>query len=290
VLNDAEAQLEYERSQNPTTQEPADELDLDKATIAGEDGAHRAAAIGATASNRAQLPTKEQYEEIMWRDEQRQAFLERLAKKKHPYTLEDALKYDCEHVEALVMDMFNEARREVHRKVAERLKANYAKILADTLKPTVAGEEAELAKWIGLDETTTPQLEATYLDASVRLLKSIRVEIAANRVNRKHEQHDVHVRRIAAIAGTIDAAKTEQADTVATLAARNNDAFHASVSLASAMLKALLGDDKAPRLRVSASTARPAWLDKADALTQDALFSLFEAALVFDQLARAAAP
>ena len=62
------------------------------------------------------------------------------------------------------------------------------------------------------------------------------------------------------------------------------------MSLASAMLKALLGDDKAPRLRVSASTARPAWLDKADALTQDALFSLFEAALVFDQLARAAAP
>ena len=134
------------------------------------------------------------------------------------------------------MDMFNEARREVHEEVAGRLKADYAKILADTV--TVADEEAELAKWIGLDATTTPQLEATYLDASVRLLeKSIELEIARNRVNRKHKEHDAHVRRIAAIASTIDAAKTEQANIVAARAARNNDAFHASVSLASAMLR-----------------------------------------------------
>jgi len=115
------------------------------------------------------------------------------------------------------------------------------------------------------------------------------LEAARNHVNAKQAEYVEHLSRVKNVEARLAAAKDAQKRLAENLETRNAHAFHASVALAGAMLKALLGEERAPSMRVAAGAAPPAWLAKAEALQQDRLLSLFEVALVFDQLVRAAA-
>ena len=101
-----------------------------------------------------------------------------------------------------------------------------------------------------------------------RLFDGFELAAAHNHVDVKHAEYFEHVGRVKDAENKLAAAKEAQERLAATLRTRNADAFHASVALAGAMLKALLGEDRAPRLRVAAGVAPPAWLVKAEALDE----------------------
>ena len=286
-LEEQAAVEEQDRAQALATSDLVDDLGLDKLSISGAgDGKERAATTGAIPSER--VENAEEYASSMWREEQRQAFLQRVAQKKHPYSDEDALKYDCAHVEALVRKMVDDEAADVQTKTARQLKTTFDV----NYKGKVLNEE-RASKWQGLDSGTPEEQEAlraelrdAYAAEADRLFAGFELAAAHNHINAKHAEYFEHVGRVKDAENKLAAAKEAQELLAATLRTRNADAFHASVALAGAMLKALLGEDRAPRLRVAAGVAPPAWLTKADALRQDRLLSLFEVALVFDQLVR----
>jgi len=264
-----------------------DDLGLDRLTIAGaDDGREKQATTGAIPSER--VADADVYASSMWTDEQRRAFLKNVVKDKHAYSTEDALKYDCGHVEALVKKMVDKNALD---EAAKGRKAFYKEVYRRIVS------QERLDEWQGLDSSTPEEQEALrleirtlYRDEVDRLFdRDADLAAARNHVNAKHAEYVEHLSHVKNVEARLAVATDAQRRLAATLQTRNNDAFHASVALASAMLKALLGEDRAPRLRVAAGAAPPAWLAKAEALRQDRLLSLFEVALVFDQLVRSAA-
>ncbi len=279
---------QYEENRSPTTNDAVDDLGLDRLTISGaDDGRGKQAATGAIPSER--VADAEVYASSMWTDEQRKAFLMSATKDKHAYSTEDALKYDCGHVEALVKKMVDENALD---EATKGRKGFYENMYLGTVL-----DQARLDKWKGFDSADSTEQEALriemralYRDEVGRLFDSdTDLAAARNHVNAKHAEYVEHLSHVKNVEARLAVAKAAQGRLAATLRTRNNDAFHASVTLASAMLKALLGEERAPRLRVAAGAPPPAWLANAEALRQDRLLSLFEVALVFDQLVREAA-
>jgi len=289
LISEWEASKEqYDENRSPTTNDAVDDLGLGRLTISGaDDGREKQATTGAIPSER--VADAEVYASSMWTDEQRRAFLKRATKDKHAYSTEDALKYDCGHVEALVKKMVDENALD---EAAKGRKAFYENMYLGTVL-----DQARLDKWKGFDSADSAEQEA--LRVEMRTLYNDEVDqlfdgdadlaAARNHVDAKHAEYVEHLSHVKNVEARLAVAKDAQGRLAATLRTRNNDAFHASVALASAMLKALLGEERAPRLRVAAGAAPPAWLAKAEALRQDRLLSLFEVALVFDQLVRGAA-
>ena len=277
-----------------------DDFGFSSLAILGADDGKRAEATGAVVDER--VATKEDYAKVrgsadgtfMWSEERAKAFRDGSVLEKRAYTSDEALKYDCAHVESFVAKMSEDERdqneasaREWFLKFIEnKYQASYNKA-----EQTVSGQTLELGEGDG----DRAKLDWDYAMASRQRLHAREgdagdpeLEAARNHVNAKQTEYVEHLSRAKNVEARLKVAKDAQKRLAATLGARSNDAFHASVALAGAMLKALLGEDRAPRLRVAAGAAPPAWIAQAEALQQDRLLSLFEVALVFDQLVRGA--
>jgi hypothetical protein len=279
-----------------------DDFGFSKLVITGADDTKREEATGAIVGER--VATKEAYAKVrgsvdgafMWSEERAEAFRDGSVLETRAYTTDEALKYDCAHVESFVSQMSKDERNDNEasaRKwfLEEYIKTKYAASY-DEVTQTVSGQKLELGEGDG----DRAKLDWDYGMASRQRLYAREgdsgdpeLEAARNHVNAKQAEYVEHLSRVKNVEARLAAAKDAQRRLAATLSTRNNDAFHASVALAGAMLKALLGEDRAPRLRVAAGAAPPAWLGNAEPLRQDRLLSLFEVALVFDQLARGAA-
>ena len=279
-----------------------DDFGFSKLVISGVDDAKREEATGAIVGER--VGTKEAYTKVrgsadgafMWSEERANAFRDGSVLETRAYTTDEALKYDCAHVESFVAQMSKDERNDNEasaRKwfLEKYIKTKYAASY-DEATQTVSDQKLELGEGDG----DRAKLDWDYGMASRQRLYAREgdagdpeLEAARNHVNAKQAEYVEHLSRVKNVEARLAAAKGAQRRLAATLGTRNNDAFHASVALAGAMLKALLGEDRAPRLRVAAGAALPAWIARAEALQQDRLLSLFEVALVFDQLARGAA-
>jgi len=271
-----------------------EDFGFSKLVISGADDAKREEVTGAIVGER--VATKEAYAKVrgsadgsfMWSEERAKAFRNGSVLETRAYTTDEALKYDCAHVENFVAQMSEEERDENEASARD----GFLKFLEDKYATTYDKEKLNLGEADG----DRAKLDWDYKMASRQRLYAREgeagdpeLEAARNHVNAKQAEYVEHLSRVKNVEARLEAAKDAQRRLAATLGTRNNDAFHASVALAGAMLKALLGEDRAPRLRVAAGAAPPAWLAKAEALRQDRLLSLFEVALVFDQLVRGAA-